>query len=70
MDWKEFLSHPLSSIRQWTLEHERFIAVNVSWTLAVVFIIESAGTEALANQMSGIGGQLLQKASSAAMILR
>ena len=34
------------------------------------FIIESAGTEALANQMSGIGGQLLQKASSTAMILR
>lgn len=34
------------------------------------FIIESAGTEALANQMSGIGGQILQRASSAAMILR
>ncbi len=34
------------------------------------FIIESAGTEAIANQMSGIGGQVLQKASSAAMILR
>ena len=34
------------------------------------FIIESAGTEALANQMSGIGGQLLQKTSSAAMIIR
>ncbi len=34
------------------------------------FIIESAGTEALANQMSGIGGQLLQKASSASMIIR
>lgn len=34
------------------------------------FIIESAGTEALANQMSGLGGQLLQKASSATMILR
>lgn len=34
------------------------------------FIIESAGTEALANQMSGIGGQVLQRASSAAMILR
>ena len=34
------------------------------------FIIESAGTEALANQMSGIGGQLLQKASSASMIVR
>lgn len=34
------------------------------------FIIESAGTEALANQMSGLGGQLLQKTSSAAMILR
>ena len=34
------------------------------------FIIESAGTEALANQMSGIGGQLLQKTSSASMIIR
>ena len=34
------------------------------------FIIESAGTEALANQMSGLGGQMLQKASSAAMIIR
>ena len=34
------------------------------------FIIESMGTESLANQMSGIGGQLLQKASSAAMIIR
>ena len=34
------------------------------------FIIESMGTEALANQMSGIGGQLLQRASSATMIIR
>ena len=34
------------------------------------FIIESMGTEALANQLSGIGGQLLQKASSASMIIR
>ena len=34
------------------------------------FVIESAGTEALANQMSGIGGQLLQKASSTSMIFR
>ncbi len=34
------------------------------------FIIESAGTEALANQMSGIGSQVLQKASSAAMLFR
>ena len=34
------------------------------------FIIESAGTEALANQMSGLGGQVLQKVSSAAMIVR
>ena len=34
------------------------------------FVIESAGTEAIANQMSGIGGQLLQRASSASMILR
>ena len=34
------------------------------------FIIESAGTEALANQLSGIGSNLLQKASSASMIIR
>lgn len=34
------------------------------------FIIESQGTEALANQMSGIGSQTLQKASSAAMLVR
>lgn len=34
------------------------------------FVIESAGTENLANQMSGIGGQTLQKISSASMILR
>ena len=34
------------------------------------FIIESAGTEALAGQMSGIGSQTLQKASSAAMLFR
>lgn len=34
------------------------------------FIIESAGTEALANQMSGIAGQTLQKASSASMIFK
>ena len=34
------------------------------------FVIESAGTEALANQMSGLGGQMLQKASSAAMIVK
>ena len=34
------------------------------------FIIESAGTEALANQMSGLGGQLLQRASSATMLLK
>ena len=37
----EFLSHPLSSIKQWTASHERFIAVNVSWTLAAVFFIVS-----------------------------
>ena len=34
------------------------------------FVIESAGTEALANQMSGLGGQILQKTSSAAMLFR
>ena len=34
------------------------------------FIIESMGTEALANQLSGVGGQLLQRVSSASMIIR
>ena len=34
------------------------------------FIIESMGTEALANQMSGIGGQLLQRVTSATSIIR
>lgn len=33
-------------------------------------IIESMGTEALANQLSGLGGQLLQRVSSASMIIR
>lgn len=33
-------------------------------------IIESMGTEALANQLSGVGGQLLQRVSSASMIIR
>ncbi len=34
------------------------------------FVIEGSGAESLANQMSGIGSQVLQKASSTAMILR
>lgn len=34
------------------------------------FIIESAGTESLANQMSGLGGSLVQKAGSAAMMVK
>ena len=34
------------------------------------FIIESMGTEALANQMSGIGGQIMQRAGSAARLIR
>lgn len=34
------------------------------------FIIESAGTEALANQMSGLGGQTIKKVSSATMIFK
>lgn len=34
------------------------------------FVIESAGTELLANQMSGIGSQLLQKVSSASMLVK
>ena len=41
MGLKEFLSHPLSSARQWLLSHERFFAVNVTWTLAVIFLIVS-----------------------------
>lgn len=41
MDIRDFLSHPLSSARRWLLTHERFIAVDVTWTLAVVFILVS-----------------------------
>ena len=41
MDLKEFLSHPISSMKSWAASHERFIAVNVTWTLAIVFIIVS-----------------------------
>ena len=41
MDIRYFLSHPFSSLRQWALSHERFIAVDLTWTLAVVFIIVS-----------------------------
>jgi hypothetical protein len=41
MDVRYFLSHPFSSIRQWALSHERFIAVNLTWALAVLFIIVS-----------------------------
>ena len=41
MDIRYFLSRPFSSLRQWALSHERFIAVDLTWTLAVVFIIVS-----------------------------
>jgi len=41
MDLREFLTHPLSSIKGWATTHERFIAVNLTWTLAIVFIIVS-----------------------------
>ena len=41
MDLKSLFAHPISSVRQWAMEHERLIAVNLSWTLAVVFIIVS-----------------------------
>ena len=41
MDIRYFLSRPFSSLRQWLLSHERFIAVDLTWTLAVVFIIVS-----------------------------
>lgn len=34
------------------------------------FIIESAGTEGLAREMSGVGGQMLSKAGSAAMMVK
>ena len=41
MDFREFLSQPLSTIRQWAATHERLIAVNLTWTLAVGFIVIS-----------------------------
>ena len=42
MRFREFLSAPLSGIRSWVASHERFIAVNVTWTLGAGFIIVSA----------------------------
>lgn len=41
MDLREFLTHTLSSIKGWAATHERLIAVNLTWTLAIVFIIVS-----------------------------
>ncbi|MBQ8062873.1 MAG: hypothetical protein IJ584_01045 [Bacteroidales bacterium] len=41
MSLKEFLAQPISSIKSWAAQHERFIAVNVTWTLAIIFIIVS-----------------------------
>jgi hypothetical protein len=41
MDWKDFLSHPISSISAWASAHERFFAVYVSGALAVVFFAVS-----------------------------
>ena len=41
MDWKDFLSHPISSISAWASAHERFFAVYVSGVLAVVFFAVS-----------------------------
>lgn len=41
MALREFLSRPLSGIKAWIAGHERFIAVNVSWTLALVFVVVS-----------------------------
>ena len=38
---RDFLSHPLSFIRQWAMEHERFIAVNLSWSIAVGLLLYS-----------------------------
>ena len=42
MDWKALFSDPFSRIRSWAASHERFIAVNVTGGLAVVFFIVSA----------------------------
>ena len=41
MDFRELLSNPFSGLRQWFTTHERFFAVNVTWTLAVAFFIVS-----------------------------
>lgn len=41
MDFREFLSHPVSNLRQWFVSHERFFAVNLTWALALVFIAVS-----------------------------
>ena len=41
MDIRSFLSHPLSSLRQWALEHELLVAVNLSFRIAVGLLIYS-----------------------------
>ena len=41
MELRSFFSRPLSTLRQWALGHERFVAVNLSWTLAVGLILYS-----------------------------
>lgn len=39
MDMRELIEHPISSIRDWVLSHERALGVGLSWGLALVFLI-------------------------------
>ena len=44
MTLREFLSHPISSIRQWAASHERFIAVAaVFFIVSIIFLLKSLG---------------------------
>ena len=38
---RDFLSHPLSFIRQWAAANERALALYLPWILAVVFLVIS-----------------------------
>ncbi len=41
MNLRDLLSHPLSGIRAWIAAHERFVAVDLTWGLALVFLAVS-----------------------------
>ena len=41
MDPRTLLDQPLTSLKAWVRAHERLLAVNLSWTLAIGFMLFS-----------------------------